>query len=137
MSLIVAQLGDQTFVDQLTANILNGKNQLHLFSNDHTPVATDTLANYTEATFDGYSSAQMTGWSGSSIVSSHAVSTASAVTFTQTGTKVTNNIYGIYVTSADGKTLLYAERDPAAPVAMNANGATYTYTPKFSCISEF
>jgi hypothetical protein len=48
---------------------------------------------------------------------------------------VTNDVYGYFVTNVAGD-VVYAERDPSAPVAMNAGGKTYTVFSRFTLNSE-
>jgi hypothetical protein len=143
MSLIMCQDGDTLLVNELIGAVLTSNYIMHLFQNNVTPAQTDTLKAYTEADFGGYVAGQtMHTWGAATIVSSHAVSSAAQLTWTRdtsakTNPAVNNNIYGYYVTESTNALLVFAERDPSAPIAMNTNAQTYKVTPGFSLISEF
>ena len=138
MSLVVCQDGDKLILDSITAGIFFKNYVWHLYKNNYTPVVTSVLGDFTEADFDGYKSGlTVTSWTAAAISSSHAVSTGNVLTWTKAAGATSNNIYGVYVSDSGGKTLCYAERDPSAPVSMSVTGATYSYTPSFSTISEF
>ncbi len=94
--------------------------QLKLFRNDHTPdPATDTLGDYTEANFSGYSS-EAIGFSGSEIEGNKAVRVSGAVAFTHNGGGVSNDIYGWYLVRTTGTDLVRcAHRFSDAPRAMD------------------
>jgi hypothetical protein len=124
--------GIQDSLDTLTGTTPWSTAVLHLFSNNVTPDNTTTLAGLTEATFAGYSSVTLGGWTAASLAAHVASSTANPVTFTLTSGS--QNIYGWYVTSADGE-LLCAGRDVAAPVAMTVTVNTYQVTLTISLAS--
>jgi hypothetical protein len=105
---------------------------LHLFVNDYTPTTSDTIANYTEATFTGYALANITAWAAQATAAHVASIQAAAKTFTRTATGTTQNVYGYYVTKGDNTTLCWAERDPNAPIPLTNNGDSYTVTPRLT-----
>lgn len=110
---------------------------MHLYQNDYTPTTTDTLANYTEATYDGYA-AQVMVWASATIPTpgSGALTTWIPLLWTPTGSITPNDIYGYYVTDAAG-TLMWAERAPSPPVALNSMLTTLPITPRYGDDSAF
>ena len=108
---------------------------LKLYTNDYSPVATTTTANFTEATFTGYSAKTLskTSWNTPTtdangkalIVYSDAQSWTAGSTQT---------IYGYYVVSANDNTLIWAEKFGVARSI--ASGDTLTITPQITCSSE-
>lgn len=130
MSLVICNGGKVRLLQQLVS-YLNGLT-LRLFQNNHTPAIGDTAASYTEATFTGYSSQAITSFGTAYQNASNLGETdAAAMTFSMTGTTVTNNIYGYYVTDSGGN-LIFAELNPNGVFAMNQTGLTYTVQPVFT-----
>lgn len=112
---------DQQWLNSLT---------LKLFQNNWTPVETDVVAAASEATFTGYASQALNDFGAPFLNgNNHEEFDAGAHTFTQTGTGVTNTIYGYYAIDGAGK-LCLAERAPAS-FAMDTTGKQYIVTPKF------
>lgn len=110
--------------------------RIKLFRNDVVPSVDDTVSIYQEANFGGYVDQACTDWGGAVYdPGGFAVMTASNKVFNQTSVTVTNTIYGYYVTTS-GNVLLYAERNPAGGQAMNAVGASYTVSPRFTYRSD-
>ena len=135
MSLKIVDIGLNKMLDKLLT-AYGTTLVLHLFKSNTTPAAGDTLSTYTEATFPGYASQNVTGWTGATVASSTATSTADQKTFTRSTSGTAENIYGYYITDAGGN-LLYAERDPAAPIGLTNSGDAYLITPKLTYKSEF
>lgn len=125
-------LGDDGKVILLRAKrtILVGA-KIHLYQNDYTPVHDSAVSDFTEANFPGYMAQNLSSWGYPYLNAAfqgeidHPI-----VTWLMTGSSPTNNIYGYYVTTFAGD-LLYAERNPSAPVAMDAAGKTYSIVPQF------
>lgn len=115
----------------LKLETLNGL-YLRLYKNDVTPTRLLDRAAYTEADFTGYAPVGFIDW-GTSFIDENvnARTDHDPVVFTQTGTGTTNNIYGYFVTDGAGTVMWFAERNPVAPVAMDATGKTYTVFPRF------
>jgi hypothetical protein len=91
---------------------------------------TDTLATYTEATFPGYASVSLTPAT-LGAASGGTITYGSQITFTCTGTS-TDNVYGYYVNQTTSTTLVWSERDAAAPFAVRNNGDAIKITPTIS-----
>lgn len=100
---------------------------LRLYKNNITPSDTDTAGTYTEATFPGYAAITLTGASWNA-ASGGSISYGAPQTFTCSGTS-TDDVYGYYVTQAVSGTLLYSERDGAAPFAVRNSGDNIKLTP--------
>jgi hypothetical protein len=109
---------------------------LKLFKSNTTPAAGDTAATYTEADFPGYAASNCTNWTASTVASSVATSSADQKTFSRSSTGTAQNIYGYFVLDSGGN-LLFAERDPSAPIPLTNSGDAYLVTPKFTYQSQF
>jgi len=131
---VIVQQGDTLILDRLVADA-QVLNTLKLFQNNHVPAVTDTQANYTEATFSGYASVDITALWGAAFVNGNGQGEIDCATqtFSFGGGAVTNLVYGAYVTDSGGN-LIYAERF-AAPVSMSAVPDQIIYTPKFTAVS--
>jgi hypothetical protein len=130
MAGIVNDDGIGDFLEDLKVGANFSAMVCRLYSNNHVPAVTDTLANYTEATFAGYANVAVTGWSGV-VVAGHVASTTSA-TLTFTLTSGTQNIYGAYFTDPGNTELYGAQEDPNAPVTLNTTVSVYTVTVTFT-----
>ena len=135
MSLKIVDIGLSKMLDKLLTAYGNTM-QLCLFQNNITPVGSDTLATYQEATFPGYVRQAITGWLPSTVAASVATSNATQVSFQRSATGTAQTIFGYFVLDGSGN-LLFAERDPAAPITLTNQGDTYLITPKFTYLSEF
>jgi hypothetical protein len=98
---------------------------LHLYTNNVTPDDTFTVGSFTEATFLGYASVALAGWTVPTVAAHLASTTANPITFTATGAY--QSIYGWYVTDGAGD-YVCGGRDAAAPVVMSATVNTYQVT---------
>lgn len=136
LALKVPDVSALYFLNTLLGNNSNplGGATCKLFKNNYTPVAGSVLGDFTEADFSGYTSQALTGWTTPATVSAHARTTATALSWTKSGA-TGNSIYGYYV--VNGSNLLFAERDPNAPIAMTTNGDSYTVAISFTDASEF
>ena len=136
MALVVLDQGSLILLGALQGGPFSAGYVLRLFQNNHTPAEGDDNTDYVEADFDGYSAIAIGSWTppylnGSGKAEIDEINR----TFTQTGTGITNDVYGYYVTDPAGN-VVWAERDPSAPVAMNAAGRTYTVFLRFTLNSE-
>lgn len=94
--------------------------RLRLYKNNVTPSNANVLADFTEATFAGYASQVYTAANWPTAAAVAHVSTTSASVKTFTITSGTQDIYGWYFTDSGGTVLLAAQRDPNAPVTLDA-----------------
>lgn len=108
----------------------------HLYQNNVTPADATVIGSFTEATFSGYAYANILNWTIPATVGGRATTTADAITFTNSTGAVGNAIYGYYVTDS-ANNLLWAEKDPNAPIGINVTGDNYVITPKFAGSTEF
>lgn len=104
---------------------------LRLYQNNITPSDTDTAGTYTEATFTGYSAITLTGASWNAAASG-TITYGSQQTFTRSSTGAAQTIYGYYCTQVTSGTLVYSERDGAAPFNITNNGDNVKLTPTIS-----
>lgn len=127
MALRVVNVGEQLLLKRALNHTAADDVKLHLYTNDVTPSESHTVANYTEATGNGYSEIELTG-SSFTVATSDGVTTASYTeqTFTFTGGPV--SVYGYYVTDGAGTTLLWAERFTSAPYNIPADGGEIRIT---------
>jgi hypothetical protein len=88
----------------------DGTWNIKLFSNDHTPADDDDPSDYTEATFEGYASGQLTR-DGAMYTdgTDKATQDYETITYTFTGTSGSQTIYGWYAVN-DMSVLILAER---------------------------
>lgn len=101
---------------------------LMLFTNNITPDEDTVIGDLTEATFPGYAQA-MLDYSASTTIAAHVASlTPTAIVFTRAAGAGGEDVYGYGVLDSTGTYLLWAQRDPAAPLDMSIVGATYTVT---------
>lgn len=108
----------------------SGDMKISLFKNDHTPSPTDTLADYVEADFHGYSAQQLDNWNSPSLVGNTAQITHPTVTWTKTAGSPTGLVFGYYVWSDSIGEFWWAERNPFGSVNMSTNGQVYVVNPK-------
>lgn len=127
MAISVPDVGENLVLEMIVNKTAAQGLVLKLFQSNTTPAESDTAATYTEATFSGYSSIALTGasWgaaSGGSIAYAQQ-------TFTHNGGATSNSIYGYFVIQTTSGTLLYSERDGAAPFTLANNGDNVKITP--------
>lgn len=132
MAGVMADLGSKQVMLEARANWNSTALKLHLFKNNHTPAVTDTISDYTESTFAGYAAVSMTTWTAAAIASHIATMTSDTKTFTRSTTGTAENVYGYYVTDNGSTILLWAERDPLAPIVLTNSGDSYTVTPSLA-----
>lgn len=103
---------------------------LRLYQNDYDPIPTSTVANFTQANFTGYAAIAVNTW-GDAFLNGDGYAQIEEVarTFTCTGALTPNTIYGYYITDPAGD-LVYAEKNLAGSVLMNASGKTYSVLPR-------
>jgi hypothetical protein len=136
MAIKVPYLAALQFTDAVITLLLDGC-ELALYKNNYTPINTSLLANFTECNFDGYARITLTGWPAAALDANNKAATAlAAQTFTCTGAVTPNDVYGMFVVSGAGA-LMFAERNPSGPITINTAGQTYSYTPKFTGLTEF
>ena len=123
MALLFPNTGENIALEALVNKTAPQNLVLKLFSSNTTPAEGDTAGTYTEATFAGYVAATLTGASWGA-ASAGTITYGNEQTFTRSTTGTAENIYGYFVVQATSGTLVYAERDGAAPFAVtNANDA--------------
>ena len=132
---IISDYGVQKGLDALDTATPWSTAKVRLFTNNHTPTDSDTVANYTEATFSGYAAVTIGAFPASAVAAHVASSSPPTITFTLTAG--TQNIYGVYITDAAGTNLLGAVLDPNAPVTLNTTTNTYQVTLTLSLQSQF
>ena len=134
MANVFVQLGDNLILDRIVADF-EALVSLRLFQNNWTPTVTDTVANYTEATFSGYAAVDISALWGAAYTNGAGQGEIDCPeqTFAFGGGAISNYVYGAYVLSAGG-ILVYAERF-AAPVYMSASPDQIIYTPKVTAVS--
>lgn len=127
MAISVPDVGENLALEMLVNKTAAQNLVLKLFSSNTTPAESDVAGTYTEATFSGYTAITLTGasWgaaSGGSIAYAQQ-------TFTHNGGGTSNSIYGYFVIQTTSGTLVYSERDGAAPFTLANNGDNVKITP--------
>jgi len=142
MNLVVPQVGALALLEELIAAMYTGAGvvTVHLYQNNVIPGPGDTLATYTEATFDGYAAVNVTTLGlPFTNVNGQAEQDWNGSNFAMTGSTTPNTIYGYYVTLTPGggsPALLWAERF-SAPISMSGPTNTINVYPQLTAISEF
>lgn len=110
---------------------------LRLFQNDKTPADADTLGDYDEADFSGYSSQQpLQSWGAVFLESGKAKTVEAVHQFTHDGGGVVNDVFGYLVEDPNTTTLMWAERFASAPIVMDSAADVIFVTPTLTCRSE-
>ncbi len=108
------------------------KLKLHLYSNNFSPTTSTVIGDYTECTFPGYSSQDISNWA-APVTTSHVTQMlADAITFTRSTTGTSQNVYGYFVTNAAGSVPYWGELDPAGPRVLTSAGDSVTVTPQLT-----
>lgn len=103
-----------------------------LYVNNFTPTVNDTLASYSELSAGWYARIALVGWSAPIYAAPFAQSTANPVVWTNTdGIGSPRTVYGYFVVDSSGA-LVWAERDPSAPVVILGGGGTYSVGPRLT-----
>jgi len=130
MGLIIPATGEAEFLDR----IINGSYTLRLYKND---VATGlskagldalTVADFTEASFSGYTAQGFTPGSWSTMGTNPTMATYPQVTFTRSVTGVAETVYGFYVTRNSDGELVWFEQSPS-PIVISTAGDSILITP--------
>lgn len=110
---------------------------VRLFKNDHEPARGDLLSDYEECDFPNYAvQAANLGSVGGVVGGVGTLPNTIANTWVRGAGSPDNDVYGYYVTDFSGN-LLFAERDPLAPVTMNDEGSRYSVILKLTARSIF
>lgn len=131
MALLLPGNGEQIALQLLVNKIATPENLvLHLYTNNHTPGASDTVGSYTEASGSGYSSVTLTGASWNVSGSNPATIAYAQQTFTFTG--ALGNVYGYYMTRASTADIVLAELFSNGPYLVQNNGDQIKVTPQIT-----
>ena len=109
MALLGIEEGLNAFLEQFMLNKATPANlKLHLYTNNHTPAASDTLSSYTECADSGYTAVTLTGssWTMGTDGSGNSQASYPQQTFTFNGSVT---IYGYYVTDGSSTKVCWAE----------------------------
>lgn len=120
-----------TLLTQLTALLAEypTTSLVHLYTNNFQPTPASVVGDFTEATFTGYTAATLTAFGTPFLnAANNAQSVAPGITFTCTGTTVTQTVYGYFITDVHGTTLLLSGLFDT-PVNMNAVGVGFVFVP--------
>lgn len=137
MALKVVNQGEvillQNYLNQLAPEDLN----LRLYSNNHTPVDTDTEVDYTEATFTGYAAILLDASLWVVTPGDPAQAVYPTAHYEASASLQNEFIYGYYVTQrTSGKLLwaeLFADNDPThAPYHIVNNGDNIEFAPQIT-----
>lgn len=133
--IVVPNVAENNLLDVLNLRDTTPGYTCRLFTNNYTPIATTVLGDLTEAVFMGYLAQPLAGAAASTTSGGKGSTTWNTLTFTNnSGAPVT--VYGYYITDTANTKLFWAERDPAAPITINASGGHYYVTPALTLASE-
>jgi len=106
--------------------------KIGLYQNNHSPSATDTIADYTPCSFDGYASQLVNSWGNAFLNAQGKAETDEQVhTWTATGGSVANQVFGYYIFDG-GNNLIYAELNPSGPFLIDAAGKSFSVQPRLT-----
>jgi hypothetical protein len=97
------------------ATVAAGK--VHLFQNDMVPTTASIIADFTEATYDGYAALSTPYGGGPYRETDGSFTIESSLSFSMTGSVTPNIIYGAYQLDSTGANLIFAKRFDN-PIAM-------------------
>lgn len=107
------------------------------YKNDRQPTADDTLSLYFEADFSGYDGpVPLTSWGSPYLSNGRCFINSAPVAWLHNGGPTDNMIFGIVCVDGLGN-LVYAERDPRAPVLVDPAHPNYGYRPILTDAVEF
>jgi hypothetical protein len=101
---------NQALLGIRTQLLIPGNPKLHLFQNNIVPSPASLLADFTEATYDGYAAGSMPLSGGPYRRTDNSFAIASTFSFNMTGSTTPNNIYGYYLTDFTNAQLIAAAR---------------------------
>lgn len=127
MALNIPNEGEAVALSILVGKTATENLRLRLFTNNFTPSDTNTSANFTEATGNGYANLLLTA--ASWVVTEGAPSHADypEVTFLFTG--ALGNVYGYYITGETSGKVRFAERFADGPYVIEGSGDQIRVTP--------
>lgn len=103
---------------------------LKLYVNNHTPIVTDTAAAFTEPSGSWYTAVLLSSWGAAFVNGSNQGETDEVVhTYTASGTVVSEDVYGYFVTDGSGN-LAWAEINVLGPQPMSAPGLSFSVRPR-------
>jgi hypothetical protein len=131
---VVFDSGEQSLLALLA---VNGTLTAHLYTNDRTPTNTDTLMQYTEASFPGYQAEGLyQATTPATNAAGKATSSFGQITWTLSATQGSPvNVYGWYVTNQAG-VLIGAERFAGAPLTVQNTGDNIKVTITMTLSSD-
>jgi hypothetical protein len=133
MTLIVVDQAEEHFLDLILAVNYTVKLYKNNVTSGLTQVQKDALtqASFTEATFTGYSAANLTGGSWTTTAGNPCVGTYAAQSFTSSANQAQQTLYGYYVTrTSDGKLEWF--EDFVTPLVIEFDGEFIRITPRIT-----
>ena len=115
------------------AKLIDQALTLRMYSNNHTPQVTDTIGSYVEVTGGGYASQALNSAQWAIAEGSPSVATYNTfLDFVFTSVPPNPQVYGYYITNADGLLLLAEEFNPSdIPFTIITGGQTIQIRPRF------
>lgn len=105
---------------------------MHIYQNDVTPTAATVIGDFTEATFTGYASVELSSSNYAVAAGAGAADPATAsypaVNFTSSSDQSSQNCYGYYITRRTTGDLLWCERFTDGPYNIQNNGDGFSIT---------
>jgi hypothetical protein len=145
MALVTTNAGELILLDYMLKETSIGDTPtsggyiIELFNNNVTPSGSSAIGDFVVATFDGYASHTLSrsGWASPTASVFGAGVTKAVSSYSQqswTCGTTGDTIYGYYVTSGDGTTLLWSEKFASSRVLANTD--QLIVTPVFTLNSE-
>lgn len=132
MTIVVANVGEAKYLENMVNKTAPQNLVLRLFCNDYTPVAGSVAANFTEAAGGGYVAKTLTGanWN-NAVPGDPSYITHPEQIFVFSGPLSVNaNVYGYYIVGATDGVLRHAERFTDGPYTPTTDGDQIKVTPR-------
>lgn len=127
MALLVPNVGEEVMLHNILNKTAPQNMLLKLYTNNKTPVETDTESDYIEASGSGYSALTLTGSNWTITPGAPSSATYAQQTFTFTG--ALGNVYGYFVVQETSQKLMWAEIFSNGPYNIQNSGDQIKITP--------
>lgn len=131
MALVVPNAAEEVILT-LLLSIAEGLD-LKIFQNNYTPIESSATVDFTEATFTGYASIQLSAANWGYTQGDPTVALYNAAqTFTSTAGSQNQSCYGYYIERRTTGDVMWAERFTDGPYVIVNNGDSFSVTPRIS-----
>jgi len=137
MSQVISDDGLAFNVVGILAALNGAPPKVKLYKNNLTPDRDTVLGDFTEADFSGYAAETSSTWAAIGTTAHLRGYGALGVTFNRGVGATDNDIYGYFITTADGATLLWSERFSGGPYTLDTPGQSIVFSPVQTYRSQY